>query len=279
MKPSPLIQPRWALAALSCAIASACATPVPGSEGAASRAPDVVFVPTPHSVVARMLEVAKVAPGDTLYDLGSGDGRIVIAAARRFGARGIGIDIDPALIRSSRANADTARVADLVEFREADLFTTDLRSASVVTLYLLPELNLRLRPKLFTELRPGSRVVSHSFDMGDWKADSTLIVDGRLVFYWLMPADMEGTWTIAAGDRSYAVGISQEFQRITGATVREPANATIRDVTVSGDSVRFIVDAGGSSLQFAGSAHGDSMSGTFTAAGTAGGEWRASRAR
>lgn len=279
MKALSLIHPRWALAAFSCAIAWACATPVPGSEGAASRAPDVVFVPTPHSVVARMLEIAKVARGDTLYDLGSGDGRIVIAAARRFGARGVGIDIDPALIRASAANADTARVADLVEFREADLFTTDLRSASVVALYLLPELNLRLRPKLFSELRPGSRVVSHSFDMGDWKADSTMIVDGRLVFYWLMPANIEGTWTIVAGDRSYVVGLSQEFQRITGATVREPAGATIRDVTVSGDSVRFSVAAGGSSLQFAGRARGDSMNGAFTAAGTVGGDWRASRSR
>lgn len=227
-----------------------------------------------------MLEVAKVAPGDTLYDLGSGDGRIVIAAARRFGARGVGIDIDPALIRDSRANADTARVGELVEFREADLFTTDLRSASVVTLYLLPELNLRLRPKLFSELRPGSRVVSHSFDMGDWKADSTLIVDGRLIFYWLMPADIAGTWTIVAGDRGYVVDLSQEFQRITGATVRVPSGGTIRDIAVSGDSVRFIVEGGGSRVQFAGRVRADSMRGAFTPGGApAGGEWRGGRAR
>ncbi|MEB3338832.1 MAG: methyltransferase domain-containing protein [Leptolyngbyaceae bacterium] len=151
------------------------------------RTPDVVYVPTPQQVVDQMLKVANVKKDDVLYDLGSGDGRIVITAAQRFGTRGVGIDIDPQRIQEARQNAQKAGVSDLVEFRQQDLFKTDLREATVVTLYLLPELNLKLRPKLFQELKPGTRVVSHAFDMGDWKPDQTLKVDGRTVYYWVIP--------------------------------------------------------------------------------------------
>ena len=149
------------------------------AHGQPTRAPDVHFVPTPMEVVDAMLAVARVTKDDRLFDLGSGDGRIVITAAKRLGTRGVGIDIDPQRITESRRNADTAGVTRLVEFRQADLFETDLREATVVTLYLLPRLNVQLRPKLFAELRPGSRVVSHSFDMGDWIADSTQSLSGR----------------------------------------------------------------------------------------------------
>ena len=147
---------------------------------------DVPFVPTPENVVAKMLEVAAVGPGDVVYDLGSGDGRIVIAAARRK-ARGVGIDIDPQRVKESRANARKAGVAGRVEFREGDLFQAQIGEASVVTLYLLPSLNLRLRPKLLAELKPGTRVVSYGFDMGDWRPDATHRAGSSTVYFWTIP--------------------------------------------------------------------------------------------
>jgi SAM-dependent methyltransferase len=154
---------------------------------AQTRTPDVVYVPTPPEVVAEMLKVAKVTKDDVIYDLGSGDGRIVIAAAKELGARGVGIDIDPQRIKEAEANAKQAGVGDKVKFLQKDLFETDISEATVVTLYLLPNLNLRLRPKLFKELKPGTRIVSHSFDMGDWKPDQTIDVEGRSVYFWVIP--------------------------------------------------------------------------------------------
>ena len=148
---------------------------------------DVPFVPTPEKVVERMLEIAKVGPNDLVYDLGSGDGRIVIAAAKKHGARGVGIDIDPERVKEARANARSAGVSDRVEFREADLFKTDLSEATVVTLYLLSSVNLQLRPKLLSELKPGTRIVSHAFDMGDWKPLRTEKVGSSTVYYWVVP--------------------------------------------------------------------------------------------
>jgi ribosomal protein L11 methylase PrmA len=150
----------------------------------ASRTPDVIFVPTPQSVVDEMLKVANVKPGDVLYDLGSGDGRIVIAAAKRFGVRGVGIDIDPQRIAEANENARKEGVSHLVTFMQTDLFTTDISKATVVTLYLLPRLNVKLRPKLFAELKNGTRIVSHAFDMADWTPEKHLKVDGRDVYYW-----------------------------------------------------------------------------------------------
>ena len=147
---------------------------------------DVPYVPTPEKVVERMLEIAQVGPNDVVYDLGSGDGRIVIAAARTRGARGVGIDIDPDRVKEARANARSAGVSDRVEFREADLFKTDLGEATVVTLYLLSSVNLQLRPKLL-ELKPGTRIVSHAFDMGDWKPLKTEKVGTSTVYYLVVP--------------------------------------------------------------------------------------------
>jgi len=149
---------------------------------------DVPYVPTKEPIVDRMLQMAKVKPGDVLYDLGCGDGRIVIAAAKRFGIRGVGIDIDPVRIAEAQENARTAGVADRVKFIQGDLFDADIKDATVVTLYLLPEINLRLRPKLLSELKPGTRIVSHNYDMGDWKPERSakLTVDGteHVVFMW-----------------------------------------------------------------------------------------------
>ena len=153
------------------------------------RVPDVGFVPTPHRVVDAMLKVAKVGKGDVLYDLGSGDGRIPIAAARKYGiARGIGIDIDPERIKEANANRIKAGVGERVSFVNADLFESDLSDATVITLYLLPKLNLKLLPKLLKELKPGTRIVSHAFNMGTWKPEQTLEIDGRDVYFWTIPA-------------------------------------------------------------------------------------------
>jgi SAM-dependent methyltransferase len=154
----------------------------------ASRQLDVWYVATPHEVVDRMLHEAKVRTGDVVYDLGCGDGRMVIAAAKKFGTRGVGIDLDPVRIKEARANAKAQGVDRLVTFRVADLFETDLREATVVMLYLLPEVNRRLKPKLFAELRPGARVVSHDFDMGrDWPPDRDVKLGSDGIYMWVMP--------------------------------------------------------------------------------------------
>jgi hypothetical protein len=152
----------------------------------ATRTPDVMFVPTPQPVVDAMLKVASVGPNDVLYDLGSGDGRIPITAATRFGTRGLGVDIDPQRVKEARENAEKAKVADKVKFVQGDLFEMDLSEATVITLYLLPDLNLKLRPKLL-QLKPGTRIVSHDFSMGDWKPDQELRVAGKTVYFWTVP--------------------------------------------------------------------------------------------
>jgi len=167
--------------AASVALAQAAQTQAP------PRAPDVIYVPTPQEVVDAMLKVAKVGPNDVVYDLGCGDGRIVVTAAQKFGARGVGIDIDPQRIKEANENVQKNGVGKLVTIRNADLFETNISEATVVTLYLLPSLNLKLMPKLMKELKPGTRIVSHAFDMGDWKPEQSLTVDGRNVYYWTIP--------------------------------------------------------------------------------------------
>lgn len=154
---------------------------------APERTPDVVYVPTPPQVVDAMLEMAQVRDGDVLYDLGSGDGRIPIAAARKFRVRAVGIDIDPQRIKEARANARAAGVTDEVTFRQEDLFEADFSDASVVTLYLLESLNQKLRPKLLKDLKPGTRIVSHAFSMGDWVPEKSATVDGSVIYLWRVP--------------------------------------------------------------------------------------------
>ncbi|MBD2166250.1 class I SAM-dependent methyltransferase [Calothrix membranacea FACHB-236] len=152
--------------------------------------PDVPYVPTPQPVVDAMLKLAKVNSNDFIYDLGSGDGRIPITAAQKYGARGVGIDIDPQRVQEAKQNLQSAKVGDRVEFRQQDLFQTDLSKASVVTLYLLPDINLKLRPKLLQELKPGTRIVSHAFDMGDWKPQQVQEVDGKTIYLWIVPENV-----------------------------------------------------------------------------------------
>jgi hypothetical protein len=175
---------RLAIAAALAGLLSSCAT-LDTADG--PRKPDVFYVPTPDAVVDAMLEVANVSGTDVLYDLGSGDGRIPIAAARRFGTRGVGIEIDPERIRAANENRRRAGVEDKVTFVQGDLFAQDLSGATVITLYLLPQLNLKLRPTLL-KLKPGTRIVSHDFGMGDWKPDRTLRVGRSTVYFWTVPS-------------------------------------------------------------------------------------------
>jgi ribosomal protein L11 methylase PrmA len=157
------------------------------AQEAPTRRPDVIFVPTPEEVVEAMLQVANVTKNDVVYDLGSGDGRIPVTAAKKYGARGVGIDIDPQRIKEANENVAKNGVGDKVKMLNADLFTTDISEATVVTLYLLPSLNVKLMPKLMKELKPGTRIVSHAFDMGDWKPEKELDVNGRKVYFWTIP--------------------------------------------------------------------------------------------
>jgi ribosomal protein L11 methylase PrmA len=175
---------------IALAAALALAAPLPVHAQAKPKptlGPDVIFVPTPQEVVDDMLRLANVRKGDVLYDLGSGDGRIAITAAKKYGIKATGIDIDPERIREANENARKAGVAGLVQFRQEDLFQANFRDATVVTLYLLPDLNVKLRPKLWNELKPGTRIVSHQFDMGKWKPEKTLESDGRTIYFWTVP--------------------------------------------------------------------------------------------
>ena len=179
-----------ALAALVLAASASTALAQYGASAVESgqlRPPDVPYVPTPPKVVDAMLELAQVKKGEVVYDLGCGDGRIVIQAAKRHGARGVGIDIDPDRVDEARKKAKEAGVADRVKFTQQDLFETDFREANVVALYLLQSLNLKLRPLLLEQLKPGSRIVSHAFDMGSWEPDQTVHVDGYTAYLWIVP--------------------------------------------------------------------------------------------
>ena len=170
------------LAAVALLTSTAAAQPSP------KLVPDVPYLPSPNAVVEAMLKLAGVTPADNVYDLGCGDGRIVIQAAKEYKAHGVGIDINPKRIQEARANALQSRVGPRVRFEQNDLFQADIHDASVVTLYLMPSVNLRLRPKLLKELKPGSRIVSHSFDMGDWNPDKELRVEDTVIYLWTVPA-------------------------------------------------------------------------------------------
>ncbi len=196
---------------------------------------DVPYVQTPPAMVERMMEIAEVGPSDYLIDLGSGDGRIAIAAARR-GARALGVDIDPDRVNEAAMKAQMADLQNLVRFRRQDLFRTPLREASVVAMYLLPRINLQLRPRLLTELRPGTRVVSHAFHMGDWRPDVHEQVDGRNLYLWIVPAIAGGPWLLTlANGQSHAIEIDQRYQDATGTADGQ----ALADVSLRGARFRF----------------------------------------
>lgn len=236
---------RWALGlALIVSLMAFC-----GAAQAQSKKPDVEYVPTPHHVVADMLRLAGTRKEDVVYDLGCGDGRVVIMAAKEYGTRGVGVDIDPQRIAESRENARQAGVVDRVQFLQQNLFETDVREATLVTLYLLPQLNRQLRPRLLSDLRPGTRVVSHDFDMGEWHPDKVIQVPGasyeHTVYYWVIPAQVDGLWRVTmptpAGEQQYRLHLRQEFQEVSGTISAGGEEFPITDATLAGDHLNFIV--------------------------------------
>jgi len=236
---------------------------------------DVPYVPTPPEVVDEMLRLAGVKAGDILYDLGCGDGRIVIAAAKRFGIKAVGIDIDPVRITESNENAETAGVTGKVRFIQQNLFEADFRDATVVTMYLLTSVNRRLRPKLLAELKPGTRLVSHSFDMGDWRPDQTSVVttscdEQRDVHFWVVPANLTGRWEwdLADGPRNrhYTLQTTQQFQVVTASGTAGDWPLNINDVELAGDVIKFRADAEADgkmvSFLYVGKVQGHTIAGT-----------------
>ena len=269
----------------ACALLLAVATP--------PRADEVPYVQTPQGVVDAMLELAGVRGNDFLIDLGSGDGRIVITAARKYGTRGIGIDYDDYLIKESSENAAKAGVADRARFLKEDIFDTDLSAATVVTMYLLPEFNLRMRPKLLAELRPGARVVSHDWDMGDWAPDAQIEVPapGKTVglrkvstlYLWIVPAQLAGTWEtrvpVGDGTMDIELELEQSFQNFGGIARIDGAARPIERATVKGRSVAFRIAAPGGAVRFQGNASADRIVGEVATPDGRTYPWRALRAK
>jgi len=204
---------------------------------------DVPYVPTDDAVVPAILRLARVTADDVIYDLGCGDGRIVIAAAKRLGARGMGVDIDPLRIQECQENARRAGVTDRVRFLQASLFDIDLAPATVLTLYLLPSLNIRLRPKILSELRPGSRVISNHFDMANWRPDETVHAHHRNLYKWIVPAPIAGEWHCTindpAGRRRITLSLQQQYQIVTGSAHVAGRPALIGEGRITGDTLTF----------------------------------------
>lgn len=270
----------FSLAARLCALAGACLLmqvaaspaaepeyqfePVIGMPGK-----DVVWVPTPAHVVEFMLDIAKVTPQDFVIDLGSGDGRIVIAAGRR-GARGFGVELNENLVELSNAEAARQGVADRVQFHARDMFQTDLSPASVLTTYLLPHLNVRVRPQLLRQMKPGSRVVAYAFHMGEWQPDLVAQVSGLTVHHWIVPAAAMGRWRWQDNGigfaREYELEVAQRFQFLSGTARARNAAAYVRDLALEGSRISFrLTEEAGSSLAqtyYEGRIDGDTIVGT-----------------
>ena len=204
----------------------------------------IPYVPTPHEIVERMLELAEVGERDYLIDLGSGDGRIAITAARKHGARALGVEIRPELVHLADKYAAEAGVTDKVSFREQDLFKTPISEATVIALYLPPSINLKLRPRLLNELRPGSRVVSQSYNMAGWHADARTEVRGIDIYLWVIPARVAGRWILRDGSREISLAISQEFQEIKGSATVGERPLPLLDANLRGDRIEFALDLG-----------------------------------
>jgi SAM-dependent methyltransferase len=244
------------------------ATLVPGC---GRRVPDVIFLPTAANLTDPLLDLAGVTANDLVADLGCGDGRIVIRAAKRAGARGLCVEIDPGLVARSRAAADTAGVTGRIRFVEGDLFEAPLDGATVVALYLSPALNERLRPKLFRELASGARVVSHNFGMGDWEADSVVTIPGTsgtssALRLWVIPADVAGRWTLeldgSAGPLRCDLRFEQRYQRITGTASRGGASVPLSGATLRGSAIAFTLGRGADARRLSGLVESAKMHGS-----------------
>jgi hypothetical protein len=267
----------WPLLLLSCFCPPAVAAEVPLNAGP--------YVPTPQTIVDQMLSMANVGSNDFVIDLGSGDGRLVRQAAKRFGARGFGVDIDADLVRLSNAEAAKDGVGTRALFYQKDLFDTDIREASVLTLYLLPVAVQKLRSKILTELKPGARVVSHDYYMEDWRPDNQVTFDvpekvditgtpQTTVYLWIVPASVAGRWQVRIGGREpLEIVLKQEFQHVSGTATIDGRTARLRYASLRGDELSFGVAVAGKGNdafhQFAGRVNGDKVEGAVDLAGAA----------
>ncbi len=198
---------------------------------------DVIWVPTPNSLIEAMLDAAELTPADFLIDLGSGDGRIVIAAAKR-GARALGIEYNPEMVKLSQRNAEKEGVSLLASFVEGDIFESDFSQATVITMYLLPALNMKLRPTLL-ELKPGTRIVSHAFTMNEWEADQIIHKEGRTAYLWIVPAKVDGIWKWREGSEPVTLRLTQDFQKIEGNLTVKGDTWPILNAQLRGDQINF----------------------------------------
>jgi hypothetical protein len=278
---------RWRYAVVLFALVAAAARAQPSATapgGSSVELPawaeEVPYVRTPQPVVDKMLDLAEVGPDDFLIDLGSGDGRIVITAAQKRGARGFGVELDASLVESSNAAARQASVAERARFYARDLFDTDIREASVLTLYLLPAVNLQLRPRLLAQLRPGTRVVSHDWDMGEWQPDAKAVVEGlakpvmpvqtSTIYLWIVPARVAGRWNLqvegAGVEPAMEVEFTQRFQEISGVIRRTRGRTLLQSAHLRGAEIRFaVIDETrrpSEPVFFFGRVYGDTMEGT-----------------
>lgn len=254
-----------------------------GEQAKAKPALDVPYEPTSYKIAREMLNIANVASSDVVYDLGCGDGRIVIMAAKERKARGVGVDLDPARIRESNENAKAAGITHLVRFIEQNLFDTDISNATVVMLYLWPEVNLKARPKLLKELKPGTRIVSHTHTMGDWKPESEIKVEGHYLYFFIVPANSTGTWRLTGPDLNTAsLKLTQRFQVVQGSLSTGSETYPVMNGHLKGRSIRFTIEGSRQGAReirfFEGSVSGNVMEGTVKdKKGHAIGAWKALR--
>lgn len=255
-------------------------SPTIGQEGK-----DVIWVPTPQALVEKMLDMAKLTARDIHYDLGSGDGRTVITAAKR-GAQAVGVEYNPDMVALSERAAAREGVAGKAKFIQGDIFQTDFSQATVITLYLLPSLNVKLRPTIL-RMKPGTRVVSHAFNMDDWQPDQTENVEGRTAYLWIVPAPVEGTWRWSAsgdGPKEYELTLRQQYQQVEGLIKLEGKMGQLRNVKLAGDQLSFSVHeisgaSGNVRRDFAGRVSGNTMQGVVKQANGSGeAKWSATRA-
>lgn len=237
------------------------------SSPAVSQDLDVPYVPTPSEVVDRMLQLANVGSGDYVIDLGSGDGRIVIAAAEK-GAVGHGVDLNKNLLETSRQKAQSRGVDGRVMFIHEDLFKTDISDASVITMYLLSKVNIKLRPRLLEELRPGTRIVSHSFDMDEWEADSTIRMEtaagvSHRIYLWIIPADADGRWNWEADGTQFRAGIKQNFQELEVDLRTDEAVYSVNNSFLKGNRISFMANSGDTKYVYSGHIEGGNITGNI----------------
>ena len=239
---------------------------------------DVIWVPTPDEVVERMLRMAQVGPNDVVYDLGAGDGKIAIAAAKKFGARSTGIEYNPEMARHAQANVEKAGVNGKARIINGDIFATNFSEATVVTMYLLPGLNMKLRPTILA-MKPGTRIVSHSFTMEDWEADEISSMDGRRAYFWLVPAQVNGSWALEAGSEKSEIAFEQRFQKIEGTVSFGAAlQGGLRDARLRGFSIGFaIADNNGVLKNYSGRVTNGKMEGNWRGDNGSEGRWTATK--